>query len=144
MKKVIPLFFVLIWTFTTFPALGQGPSGKQLFINLTSKDLARAGMAIEFSTKVMKVKQIPATIFLNSHGVNIAHMGVSSPVHATGRTLREMLNTFLENGGQVFICPMCMKHVGKFKEDQVMPGVRIAGKEMLDLLFADGSKVMSY
>lgn len=144
MKKSILWMTLVIWSVTASLVLAQESAQKQLFINLTTQDTIRAGMAIEFSTKVMKMKQMPATIFLNARAVGIAQKGQESPMHASGATLQEMLKGFMAKGGTVYICPMCMKNVGKFKADQVIPGVTIAGKDTLDALFADGTKVMSY
>ena len=118
---------------------------QQLFINLTSADVNRAHMAIEFSTKVMALKQIPASIFINTEAVKIANVNAPYPRHSNGDSVRKMLKKFIENGGKVYVCPMCMKNVGFFTKKELIEGVEIAGKtNLLEDLFAEGTRVMSY
>ncbi|MCG8532673.1 MAG: DsrE family protein [Desulfovibrionales bacterium] len=118
---------------------------KQLFVNLTSADVNRAHMAIEFSAKVMELKQIPVSIFINTEAVKIANMNAPYPRHSNGDSVRKMLKKFIEDGGRVYVCPMCMKNIGHFKKTSLIQGIEIAGKEnALEDLFAEGTKVMSY
>jgi sulfur relay (sulfurtransferase) complex TusBCD TusD component (DsrE family) len=50
------------------------PEGnKSLFVNLTSNEMNRAAMAINFSTRIRTQKQIPVTIFLNVDGVRLVN-----------------------------------------------------------------------
>ncbi|MCG8567823.1 MAG: DsrE family protein [Desulfobacterales bacterium] len=144
MRKVLGIGAVMVCVLISTLVTAQETHQKQLFINLTSPSVDRAGMAIEFSTKVMEMKQLPATIFLNTQGVSIANVETESPMHASGKTIRQMLSHFMDKGGKVYICPMCMKNIGHFDPSKLMEGVVTAGKPTLDALFADGTKVMSY
>ena len=49
MKKSILWMTLVIWSMTASLVLAQESAQKQLFINLTTQDTIRAGMAIEFS-----------------------------------------------------------------------------------------------
>ncbi|WP_455199787.1 DsrE family protein [Kaarinaea lacus] len=120
-------------------------SGQKLFVNLSSDNINRAAMAIGFSTKVRKQKKIPVTIFLNIEGVRIADKNIPGHKHANGKSLKEMLDIFIEAGGQVIICPMCMKNVGGLKKEDLIEGVKIGGPEITwPALFAEDTTVLSY
>jgi predicted peroxiredoxin len=120
-------------------------AGQKLFVNLSSDDINRAAMAIGFSTKVRQQKKIPVTIFLNVEGVRIADKNIPGHKHANGKSLKEMLGIFIKAGGQVVICPMCMKHVGGLKKEDLVDGVKIGGPDVTwPALFAEGTTVLSY
>lgn len=117
-------------------------SNQNLVVNLTSDEMNRATMAIAFSTKVLTEKKIPVTIYLTVEGVRIVDMNIPEHRHANGKSLKEMLSDFMEEGGNVIICGMCMKNVGGIKKDEVLEGVLHSGG--MSALFADGATVMTY
>ena len=119
--------------------------GQKLFVNLTSDAINRAAMAIGLSTKVRSQKKVPVTIFLNVDAVRIADKNIPGHRHANGKTLKEMLTGFIEAGGRVIICPMCMEMVGGLKEDELIEGVEVGGPDITwPALFAEGTTVLSY
>jgi predicted peroxiredoxin len=116
-----------------------------LFVNLTSAELNRAAMAISFATRVRLEKQIPVTIFLNVEGVRLADLRIPAQTYASGQTPQEMLVGFMEAGGTVIACPMCMQNVGGLSEDQLLDGVVVGGSDVTwPRLFADDATVLSY
>lgn len=116
-----------------------------LFINLTSDDVNRAAMAINFATKVREVREMPVTLFLNVDAVRLADTSIPETAYATGSTPREMLSDFMELGGTVIICPMCMENVGGIERDQLMEGVILGGPDTTwPALFAPNTTVLSY
>ena len=119
--------------------------GQKLFVNLTSDDIDRAAMAIGFSSKVLNEKKIPVTIFLNVEGVRIADRNIPEHKHANGKSLKEMLVAFMKAGGQVIVCPMCMKNVGGLNKDELIDGVKIGGPNVTwPALFAENTTVLNY
>lgn len=119
--------------------------GQKLFVNLTSDEMNRAAMAINFSTRVRKEKKIPVTIFLNVDGVRLASKKLAAHRHASGKTLSELLNGFIAAGGRVIVCPMCMKHVGGMGPDDLIDGVEVGGSDSTwPALFAEDTTVLSY
>jgi len=111
-------------------------------VNLSSDDLNRAGMALGFSTKILTQKKIPVTVFLNVEGVRIADRNIPEHKHANGKSLKEMLETFLFEGGRVIICKMCMKNVGGMEEKDLVSGVEVGGT--WPALSTEGTIVLSY
>jgi len=120
-------------------------SEQKLFVNLSSDDLNRAAMAISFSTKILTQKKIPVTLFLNVDGVRIADGNIPEHKHASGKSLKEMLSTFMAKGGRVIVCPMCMKNVGGLNKEDLIPGVEVSSSGAVQsALFAEGTTVLSY
>jgi predicted peroxiredoxin len=119
--------------------------GQKLFVNLTSDAINRAAMAIGFSTKVLSQRKVPVTIFLNVDAVRIADNNIPGHRHANGKTLKEMLAGFIEAGGRVIICPMCMEMVGGLNKKELIEGVEVGGPDVTwPALFAEGTTVLSY
>ncbi len=120
-------------------------SGASLFVNLTSDDLDRAAMAINFSTRVRQQKKIPVTLFLNVEGVRIADKRLPEKKHANGKSLKEMLGNFMQAGGKVIVCPMCMKNVGGMSKADLVSGAVVGSSDVTwPALFADDTTVLSY
>ena len=120
-------------------------TGQKLFVNLTSDELNRAAMAISFSTRVLMQKKIPVTIFLNVEGVRIVDKNIPGHKHLNGKTLKEMLADFIDAGGKVIVCPMCMKNVGGLVKGDLIDGVVVGGADVTwPALFADNTTVLNY
>lgn len=127
------------------PMLMADEDQQKLFINLSSDEINRATMAISFSTRVLKQKNIPVTIFLNVEGVRIADTSLPSHQHASGKSPRDLLKEFMQAGGRVIICPMCMDNVGGIDKQQLLEGVEMGGPDVTwPALFADDTTVLSY
>lgn len=145
--KVVTRFFcitIFLVAWSAGNALGND-SGKSLFVNLTSKEMNRAAMAISFSTRVLKEKKMPVTIFLNVDGVCLANKHIPGSRHVSGRTLGEMLAVFMAEGGRVIACPMCMKNVGGMKKADLVDGVVVGGSDVTwPALFAQNTTVLNY
>jgi sulfur relay (sulfurtransferase) complex TusBCD TusD component (DsrE family) len=118
---------------------------ESLFVNLTTDDLAKAAMAINFSHKVLNDRNIPVSIFLNVEGVRLADTTVPQPTHVTGQTIAQKLEAFMADGGTVLVCPFCMQNVGGVAKDELMEGVLMGVPELTQgALFADNATVLSY
>ena len=142
-KHVIVVFALVFMAFSQ--SLYADSDGKKLFVNITSDDINKAAMAIGFSTKVRMEKKIPVTIFLNVEGVRIADKNIPAHKHSTGKSLKEMLADFMQAGGKVIVCPMCMKNVGGLSKDDLIDGVVVGGSDVTwPALFAENTTVLSY
>lgn len=117
-------------------------SNQKLFINLTSDEINRAAMAIEFSTKVLRQKKIPVTIFLSLEGTRIANKNIPERKHVNGKSLQDMLSKFMSKGGHVIMCVTCMENVAGVSKDDVIKGVQFSGG--MTALFENGTRVLSY
>ncbi|MEA2023776.1 MAG: hypothetical protein U9N79_05715 [Actinomycetota bacterium] len=116
-----------------------------LFVNLSTDDMDTAAMAIGFATKVMANTGKPATIFLNVYGARLADINIPQNVHVSGSTLQEMLGMFMDAGGTVLLCPVCMKNVAGLNESEMLPGLIIGKPEYVyAAMFAEDVTVLSY
>lgn len=140
-SRTLLALIVLVCSTTLFAA----DDGDKLFVNLSTDQIDKAAMAINFSTNILTEKKIPVTIFLNVEGVRIADKNIPEHKHATGQSLKEMLNGFMDAGGQVLVCPMCMKNVGGMDQLELIDGVVVGGPDITwPALFAEGTTVLSY
>jgi len=116
-----------------------------LFVNLTTDNIDRAAMAIGFATKVRKNTGKPVTIFMNTQGVRLADINIPQNTHKSGKTIHQMLQMFMDEGGVALVCPVCMKNVGGLSESEVLPGVIIGTPEYTwSAMFAEDVTVISY
>ncbi|MEZ5593140.1 MAG: DsrE family protein [Gammaproteobacteria bacterium] len=142
-KNIIVILSFLCMLFSQ--SIFASDDGQKLFVNLSSDELNRAAMAIEFSTKVREQKQIPVTIFLNVEAVRIADKNIPENKHVSGQSLKEKLMAFMNVGGRVIVCPMCMKNVGGLSKDDLIAGVEVGGSDVTwPALFAEDTTVLSY
>ena len=110
-----------------------------LFINLSTDELHRSSMAINFG-KHHSANGHPLTIFLNDKAVM---MGVKA---GSGKFAdqQQALSEAIASGALVIMCPMCLKQAG-YTEADLIPGVKIGGPKITgDALFKDGTKTMSW
>lgn len=118
---------------------------EKLFVNLSSDELNIAAMAIGFSTNILTQKEIPVTLFLNVNSIRIVDKNIPEHKHANGKSLKEFLTDFIEAGGRVIVCPMCMKNVGGLNKDELLEGVEVGGPDVTwPALFAEGTTVLSF
>jgi len=148
MRSYFRVFFatVLLLSFFAMPSIAPAQSeNDKLFVNLTSDDIDRAAMAINFSTRVRVERKIPVTLFLNVEGVRIADKKIPEHQHATGKSLKSMLINFIAEGGRVLVCPMCMKNVGGLSKADLIDGVQLGGSDVTwPALFDKNTTVLSY
>ena len=114
-------------------------SNDPLFINLSTDELHRSSMAINFG-KHHSASGHPLTIFLNDKAVMMGVKAGSAKFADQQQALAEVIN----NGALVIMCPMCLKQAG-FTEADLIPGVKLGGPKITgDTLFKDGTKTMSW
>ena len=110
-----------------------------LFINLSTDELHRSSMAINFG-KHHSASGHPLTIFLNDKAVMVGVKAGATKFSDQQQALSEVISS----GALVIMCPMCLKQAG-FTEADLIPGVRLGGPKITgDALFKDGTKTMSW
>lgn len=140
MKKVLSTLALLCLVASS--GAFAADSDQKLFVNLTSDEVNRATMAIVFGTRVLTEKNIPVTISLSVEGTRIADINIPETINANGDSLRGLLRQFMEKGGRVMICEMCMTNVAGLKESEVLKGVEIGGG--MDALLESGTTAISF
>lgn len=110
-----------------------------LFVNLTSQDPHRVTMALTFSVKQQERKH-PVSVYLNDRAVLVGAKGKA----AEFAEQQKLLKSIMAAGGEVYICPMCMKHYG-VAEGDLLEGVKIGSPDAVGaLLFKDNGKTLSW
>jgi sulfur relay (sulfurtransferase) complex TusBCD TusD component (DsrE family) len=110
-----------------------------LFINLSTDELHRSTMAINFG-KHHSANGHPLTIFLNDKAVMMGLKAGSSKFADQQQALSEVISS----GALVIMCPMCLKQAG-FTEADLISGVKLGSPKVTgDALFKDGTKTMSW
>jgi sulfur relay (sulfurtransferase) complex TusBCD TusD component (DsrE family) len=132
--KVLVLAFVL----TTSPLAFSG-ANDPLFINLSTDEVSRSSMAINFGKHHFSNGH-PLTIFLNDKAVILGVKAGSSKNAEQQQALSEVISA----GALVIMCPMCLKQAG-YSESDLIAGVKLGGPKLTgDALFKDGTKTMSW
>jgi predicted peroxiredoxin len=140
-KSMTILAFLSMCIFAT-SSVTAADDGQRLFVNLTSDEINRATMAIVFGTRVLTEMNIPVTIHLTVEGTRIADRNIPAKTNANGDSLKGLLSQFMDRGGNVYVCGMCMNNVGGIKEDELIDGVKVQGG--MSALFEPGTTVVSY
>ena len=110
-----------------------------LFINLSTDELQRSSMAINFG-KHHSANGHPLTIFLNDKAVMLGVKAGATKFSDQQQALSEAI----ASGALVIMCPMCLKQAG-YTEVDLLPGVKMGGPKITgDALFKDGTKTMSW
>jgi len=95
--------------------------------------LANAGLTMD----------VQAVVILQGSGVWLAKKGYAEHVHAGGLPpMKELLDNFLAQGGQILVCTPCIKE-RKIEEGDLIEGAKpVAGATVVqELLTADASVV---
>ena len=70
---------------------------------------------------------VETVVFLSTEGVRVSQAGYADDVHEEGfKPLRELLVSFVEFGGTIYVCSPCFKKRG-LDESQLIPGAIIVG-----------------
>ncbi|MDH5301963.1 MAG: DsrE family protein [Gammaproteobacteria bacterium] len=97
--------------------------------------IANGGIAANFDV----------TIFLVSSGVDWVRKNANAVarMNPLDPTIKEMMQTVLENGGTIMACPPCVKVRG-YEQSDLMEGVVLAGSvAMLDVV-SQGASTLSF
>lgn len=137
LKKLFKVL-VLAFVFATSPLVFSA-ANDPLFINLSTDEVGRASMAINFGRHHFSTGH-PLTIFLNDKAVILGVKAGSSKYHEQQQALSEAITA----GALVIMCPICLKQEG-YSESDLVAGVKLGGPKITgDALFKDGTKTMSW
>lgn len=143
MNKMLSCVFLVLF-------LGIATSGvafadhSNVFTNVTTADVNKAAMAIKFTHNIMKKKGLKATLFFNVYGVALIDKTKPSPIYPTGESIADLLQKFMDDGGKVIGCPMCMKNVGGMTNDDLLPGVQSSPGLGVEAAARPNTLVLSY
>jgi predicted peroxiredoxin len=83
-------------------------------------------------------------VFLSTEGVRLAEVGYADDIHEAGfAPLRELMASFVEAGGKIYVCSSCFKKRG-LQEQNLISGATIVGGAKLVEFLSDGSPSVSF
>ena len=88
---------------------------------------------------------LDVTMFLVSSGVDLVRRGAVDNVQMNpiDPPLKELLDSFLANGGRILACPPCAK-VRRYEQDDLIEGVTLVGSSAVHELIKDGAATLSF
>jgi predicted peroxiredoxin len=116
----------------------------ELIINLTSDATADPHpslMAINFATKAVE-SGLDVMVFMNVHGVKLASKDAAN-IAFNDQNLHEKIAAFIDKGGKVLACPMCMEIHG-VDADNLVPGIEISGAGIMMKKLQENPTVFTY
>jgi len=123
MKKFLSILILSCLLLPVLNSAATAGTAKNITTMVATDDVNRAAMAISFTHAAMKNKGMNATLFFNVYGVHLVDKSKPSPTYPTGKTIVQMLEAFMKDGGKVLACPMCMKNVGGMTNADLIDGV---------------------
>ena len=136
MKSLKSLLLVVLAA-CSFSALAG--ANDPLFVSLTTNDVHRARMALTFG-KHHSENGHPLSVFLSDKGV---YIGVKSGATEFADH-QKLIQEVIAKGGQVIMCPSCLKHFG-FAEADLIPGIKMGNPKVTgEALFKDNTKSLSW
>jgi predicted peroxiredoxin len=118
--------------------------GKILIHNTQGKDdLERATLAFIVANAALTAGQ-EAVVLLTIDGVWFAKRGYSDGLQAEGfGPIGELISSFISNGGQVWVCGVCVKPRNIASED-LIEGAQIVGAAVAVEAMVNGAQTLSF
>jgi uncharacterized protein len=119
-------------------------SGK-FVVSLTraKDDTDRATVAFVVANAALASEK-EVVVFLNIEGTRLSQAGYANDIHEAGfAPLKELMTSFVEAGGQIYVCSPCFKKRG-LDENNLIPGARIVGGAMLVEFMGETCPSLSY
>lgn len=83
-------------------------------------------------------------VFLSTEGSRLAVKGYADDIHEEGfAPLKELIDSFVEAGGQIYVCAPCIKKRGFAQEDLIEGATIVGGAKLVEFL-SDGTPSVSY
>ncbi len=83
-------------------------------------------------------------VFFSSEGVYLGKKGFADGIHEEGfAPLKDLLGSFIENGGTLWFCAPCCKKRGLSEEDLVPNAAIVGGAKLVEVL-SQGAACISY
>jgi predicted peroxiredoxin len=118
--------------------------GKIMIHNTHGKeDLERATLAFIIANAALTAGQ-EATVLLTIDGVWFATRGYADGLQAEGfGPIGEQISSFISNGGQVWVCGICVKP-RNIAHDDLIAGTQIVGAAVAIEAMVNGAQTLSF
>jgi predicted peroxiredoxin len=118
--------------------------GQVMIHNTRGKeDVERGSLAFVVGNTALSAGQ-EATVLLTIDGVCVAARGYSDGLHAHGfEPLADLVERFVSNGGQIWVCGACAKPRG-ITEGDLVSGAKIIGAATAVEALVNGARTLSF
>ena len=88
---------------------------------------------------------LEVTAFLTSNGVDWARKGAAERSHPNpfDPSMKEMLQSFMDRGGKILVCPPCAEVRG-YSQENLLDGVILIGSKAMHELIKEGAATLSF
>lgn len=110
-------------------------SHADLLITLTAHENDEGNVTIAFTMGMKAIeKGHKVEMMLLSNGIHIAEKGYADKIDigAPFKPIKDLLASFLEQGGKLKVCSACMEHNGVTKEDIIEDAEVITADDVID------------
>lgn len=79
-------------------------------------------------------------VFLSTEGVRLASPGYADSIHEEGfAPLKELIKSFVEAGGKIYVCSPCFKKRGLDEQKLISGATIVGGAKLIEFLSSDGA-----
>ncbi len=117
---------------------------KLVIINSRGFDDERSSVAWSIANTAA-ASEMDVTVFLVAAGVDWVRKGATkvAQLNPLDPSIGDMLESFLDNGGRILVCPPCAKVRG-YSEESVIDGATIAGAPVMLEEITQGAASLSF
>ena len=117
----------------------------KLMISLTAaKDNTDKATVAFVVANASVASDVETVVFLSTEGVRLSQKGYADDIHEEGfKPLAELLASFAEEGGAIYVCSPCFKKRG-LDENNLVPGAVIVGGAVAVEFLTTGASCLSY
>lgn len=117
----------------------------KLMVSITNAkndtDRATVGYVVAAASAASGVETV---VFLSTEGVRLSQRGYADDVHEEGfAPLGQLMDDFVEAGGEVWVCSPCFKKRGLNEDDLIGPAKIVGGAKAVEFL-STGGACMTY
>lgn len=117
----------------------------KLMVSLTAaKDNTDKATVAFVVANASVASDVETVVFLSTEGVRLSQKGYADDIHEEGfKPLAELLASFAEFGGTIYVCSPCFKKRG-LDENNLVPGAVIVGGAKAVEFLTTGASCLSY
>lgn len=118
-------------------------SNRKFLVNCQygTDNLERATIAFILASSASKTSE--TAVFISSNATELCVRGALDGLVADGyEPIADLVAQYQANGGQLWVCPVCVKAKGLAPED-LLPGVEIAGAPRTTAYLASGASLLA-
>ncbi len=121
----------------------QNETRQKILVNCQDGGNNPERATISFIIAFTASKTCEVAMFVSADAAHLCVKGGAATITAEGyEPLLDLLTGYLQNGGQIWLCPACAKAMGITEED-LIAGVEIAGAPKSMAFLASGAQLLA-